>query len=97
MLQICRDLDVAQESFGAQHFAEPGLQHFDGDITIVLDVVREIQGGHAAGTEFALDAIAVGQGGSEALHHAHDANAGIVRGITVPPSADRRPRRTESV
>jgi hypothetical protein len=29
----------------------------------LLEVVREIHGGHAAGTELALHAIAVGQGG----------------------------------
>jgi hypothetical protein len=42
------------------------MQHFDRDISIMFDVVREIHGGHATGAEFALDAVAVGDGGGEA-------------------------------
>ncbi len=48
-----------------QHFAEFGLQDFDGDLAIVLEVVREIHGGHAAGAEFTLDAVPIEQRGSK--------------------------------
>jgi hypothetical protein len=40
-------------------------QDLDGDPAIVLQVQREIDGGHAARAELALDAVAVGQGGGE--------------------------------
>ncbi len=40
---------------------EFGLEHLDGDLALVLEVVREVHGGHAAVPEFARDAIAVGQ------------------------------------
>ena len=41
--------------------AELGMQHLDRDAPVVPDVVREIDGGHAAGAELALDAIATRQ------------------------------------
>ena len=45
---------------------EFGLEHLDGDLALVLEVVREVHGRHTAGTEFAVDAVAVGQGGGGA-------------------------------
>ena len=44
------------------------MQHSDGDIAIVLEIVREIHRGHAARAELAVEAIAVGQGASQARH-----------------------------
>ena len=43
------------------------MQHLDGDFALVLEIVREIHRGHAAGAEFALDAVATAKGGGEAL------------------------------
>ena len=40
------------------------MQYFDGDIAIVFEIVREIDSGHAAGAEFAVDAITIGERGS---------------------------------
>jgi hypothetical protein len=37
------------------------MQDFDGDVTIVFEIVREIDRRHAARAELALDPIAVGQ------------------------------------
>ena len=34
---------------------------------VVLEVLREVDGGHAALSELALDAVAVGEGGAEAV------------------------------
>ena len=65
MLQLRRGPDLAQEPLAAERRAEVGMQHLDGDVAIVLEVVREIDGGHAAGAELALDAVAVGEGGRE--------------------------------
>jgi len=42
------------------------MQHFDGDIALVFEVVREVHGGHAASAELAVDAVAVGERGGEA-------------------------------
>jgi len=38
------------------------VQHLDGDVALVLDVVAEIHRGHTAATELPLDEVAVLQG-----------------------------------
>ena len=38
-----------------------GRQHLDGDLTAVLDILREVDGGHAATAELAVDAVPVGE------------------------------------
>ena len=35
------------------------MQHFDGDVAIMLEIMREVHGGHAAGAELGVDTIAV--------------------------------------
>ena len=40
--------------------AQVWMQHCDGDVALVLEIVREVHGGHAAGTEFTVNAVAVG-------------------------------------
>ena len=62
MLQVGGGLDLAQESLGADHGGELGAQHLDRDLAVVLEVVGEVDRGHAARAELALDAVAVGQG-----------------------------------
>ena len=66
MLQRRRGLDLDDESLGTQHGREFRLQYFDRDFALVLQVVREIHGRHAARTEFTLDAVAIGESGGEA-------------------------------
>ena len=61
MLQARGGADLDQEAFAAERCANVWMQHLDGDIPIVLDVVREIHSGHATGTELTLEAVAVGQ------------------------------------
>ena len=74
MLQARCGADLAQESFATKCHAEVGVQHLDGDITIVFEIVREVHGGHPAGAEFADHAIAVGDGGGETVERkGHDA------------------------
>ena len=62
---------------------EFGPQDLDGDLAVVLEVVGEIDRGHAAGAELALDAVAVGQGGRELgqrVGHAVSSSNGIGEG-----------------
>ena len=57
MLQIRGGLDLAQEALGADYRRELGAQDLDGDIAVVLEVVREVDRGHAAAAEFLQDSI----------------------------------------
>ncbi len=63
MLQVGRGLDLGQEPLGADRGGEFGAQHLERDVAVVLEVVGEVDGGHAALPELALDAVAVGEGG----------------------------------
>jgi len=67
VLQLGLDLDLAQEALRADHCGHFGLEHFDGDLTIVLRVVGEIDGGHAAAPDLTFDPVAGGERGSEAI------------------------------
>ena len=58
-------LDLGEEPLGAERRGEIGVQHLDRDVAVVLEVVREIDGRHAAAAELALDAVAIGDGSGE--------------------------------
>ena len=68
MLQVGGGLDLAQETFRADRGGDLLAQHLDGDLAIVLQIVGQVDGGHATRAELALDAVAVAQGGREAQH-----------------------------
>src|SRR6185312_10109386 len=61
MLKIGGELDLLEEALGAEDGRELGVEHLDSDLAMVLQILGEIHGRHAAGAEFALDAIAIGQ------------------------------------
>ena len=66
VLQRSCELDLLEKALAAEDGGELGAEDLDGDFPAVLQVLGEVDGGHAAGAEFALDAVAVGQGVSEA-------------------------------
>jgi hypothetical protein len=67
MLEVGDGLDLAQEALGADDGGEVGTQDLDGDLAVVAEVLGEVDGRHAALAELALDAVAVGENGPEAL------------------------------
>jgi hypothetical protein len=84
-------LDLLDEPVGAEHGGELGLEDLDGDLAVVAGVVREIDRGHAALTQLARDAVAVGEACPEALDR-HEANSETEG---AEGAADRRDRRGE--
>ena len=87
VLQARGGLDLAQKAPTAERRAQVGVQHLDGHITIVLEIVREVHGGHATGAEFAVDAVAVGQRSGEALRrqtHAEPLGPAALKGKFKP-------------
>ena len=56
----------AEEPLAAEHGGELGVQHLDGDLAAVPQVLGEVDRGHAALAQLALEAIPVGEGGGEA-------------------------------
>ena len=67
MLQRRRGRDLLHEPLGAQHGGELRLEDLERDLALVLDVLGQVDGGHAARAELALDGVAVGEGVAEAL------------------------------
>ena len=57
MLQGSDGLDLAKKAFGANDGGQLGPEHLDRDFAGVLEVLREIDRGHAALPELALDAV----------------------------------------
>ena len=81
MLEAGGGLDFGEEALGAEDGAELGVQDLDGDLAVVLEVLGEVDGGHAALAELTLDAVAIGEGDGEALRGRHVCSAESVSPI----------------
>ncbi len=58
MGQVRSRLDLGQEPLGSDHRREFRLQDLQGDLPLVLQVIREVDRSHPTLTEFGLDAVA---------------------------------------
>ncbi len=65
VLEAGGGLDLGEEALAADDGAQLGVEDLDGDLAAVLQVLGEIDGGHATLAELALEAVAVGQGDRE--------------------------------
>ena len=61
------DLDLAEEALGTERGRQLRAQHLHGHLAVVLGVLGEIHGRHAAGAELAGDPVPAGQRGGEAI------------------------------
>jgi hypothetical protein len=61
MIEASCGPDLTQESLRPECCSEFRMKKFERDGTIVLKISGEVNGGHAAAPEFALDPIAVGE------------------------------------
>ena len=62
MLKLGGKADLAFEALGAHGRRELGEQDVDGDVAVVLDVLGQLDRGHAAATKFLLELVAVADG-----------------------------------
>jgi hypothetical protein len=60
-----RDLDLLQESLGSDERRETRDEHLDGHPALVLAVVGQVHGRHAAAAEHAAELVALGESGRE--------------------------------
>jgi hypothetical protein len=83
VLEMRGDLDLFQEPIGADDSGQLEAQHLEGDGAVVAQVVREVDRGHAAAAEFALDRVATCEGGAQAvdecLQRAHGDERAVFR------------------
>ena len=61
MVQPRGELDLPQEALAAERLRELGAQHLDRDVAVVLVVVGQVDGGHAARAELAVEPIVAGE------------------------------------
>ena len=57
--------DLPDEPLGAQRVRQLGMENLQGDGAVVPEIAGQVDGGHAAAAELALEHVAVGQGGLE--------------------------------
>ena len=72
VLQRGGGLDLHHKPLGAEDRGELRLEDLEGDVAVVLEIAGQIDGGHAAPTELALDPISIGQSGGDrrgAIYH----------------------------
>ena len=67
MVEPRRDFDLAKEAIGTERGGELGMQHLEGDHPLVLAVLREVNGRHAAAAKLAVDGVRLRQRAAEAL------------------------------
>ena len=61
VIELRGDLDFAQEAVGTQGPGQLWLEDLDGDLAFVLQVVRQVDRGHATPAEFRHQTVAVCQ------------------------------------
>ncbi len=61
------ELDLAKEALGAERAGELGVEDLEGHRPVVAEVLGEVDGGHAAAPELAVEPVAVGQRGAQAV------------------------------
>jgi len=67
VLQVGRNLDLLEEPLTAQDRGEFGTQDLERHLPVVLYVLGEVHGGHAAGAELAHNGVTIGEGRREAV------------------------------
>ena len=58
MLQVGRDLDLGEEPLDADDRPQLRAQQLERDAPVVAYVAREVDGGHPATTDLAVDGVA---------------------------------------
>jgi hypothetical protein len=76
MLQLGSELDFPKEAIGAEGGGEFGMQYLQRYQSGVPKIVRQVDRGHSAAAEFALDPIAVTQRRQEGSSCGHAQGSG---------------------
>ena len=59
VVQTCSKSDLSKETLGAKAGGELRSEHLERHQAVVLEIAREVDRGHPAPTELALDVVAV--------------------------------------
>ena len=61
MLEPSGDLDLAVETVGTEAMGQLGQEHFQRDRSLVLDVLGQIDRGHTAAAQLAVEQVAIAE------------------------------------
>src|SRR5438445_5201704 len=78
--EVGYELDLSPEPFGSERKADVVAQDFDGDLSIELEILGEVDRGKGPVTELTLDLVAGSDGRAQALErgwHAHTSMGGL--------------------
>jgi hypothetical protein len=62
MIQLCCEADLGKEPLPAQHCGYVRAKDLESDVAVVSHVMREVDSGHPAAPELAVEAIAIAEG-----------------------------------
>jgi hypothetical protein len=71
MLQVRGDANLAEKPLAAEHRGQLRIENLQGDAALVPDVAGEVDRGHPAASDLALDRVTAGQGDRERLERVH--------------------------
>ena len=91
MIEPRRNLDLGEEALGSEDGAELWAEHLERHLTIELFVHGEVDDGHAARADLALDDIAVTERGADIWSVGHASKVEIFT-RTRQGKNSRRPR-----
>jgi hypothetical protein len=65
MVKARRKVDLAQETLGTDRDGQLGPQDLDRHMAVVLEILRQIDDGHAPATQLMLDGVVFGERGTK--------------------------------
>jgi hypothetical protein len=77
VLQPGGEADLPLEPFEAEGGGEAGVEHLERDRPVVLEIVRQVDRGHAAAADLPAQLVAAGERKTKALRVAHTGASGV--------------------
>ena len=71
MLQVRGDPNFREKSLGAEYSGELLIQNLEGDGSVVFQIARQVDGGHATAPDFPFYCIATREGRAQRFKYAH--------------------------
>ena len=97
MLQVRGDADFGEEPLDAEHGAQVGVEDLERDGSVVLDVAREIDRGHAATADLSVDRVSAGEGCGESSRVGHEDPASRGQSALTSPTCAARDHRRKRI
>ena len=85
MREVGNDLDLTCGALYTETGSQFGSEHLDRYLTVVLEILGEVDTRHPTATEFTLDGVVVGECCFEAFQEVRHSKAPSTRSLGVAP------------